>query len=51
MGNQFTKQGFETFASGFAMGTLATPLNFAFQQLSIGYNRMFDKETYNTFKK
>ncbi len=51
LGNQFTATGFETFASGFAMGTLATPLNSAFQQLSIGYNKMFDKETYNTFKK
>jgi hypothetical protein len=50
LGNQFTATGFETFASGFAMGTLASPLNFAFKELSIGYNRMFDKETYNTFK-
>ena len=50
LGNQFTATGFETFASGFAMGTLASPLNSAFKQLSIGYNKMFDKETYNTFK-
>lgn len=50
LGDQFTATGFETFASGFAMGTLASPLNFAFKELSIGYNRMFDKETYNTFK-
>jgi hypothetical protein len=51
MGNQFTKQGFETFASGFAMGGLAMPLNFAFKQLTLGYNRMFDKQTYEDFKK
>jgi len=51
MGNQFTKQGFETFASGFAMGGLAMPLNSAFKQLTIGYNKMFDKQTYEDFKK
>ena len=51
MGNQFTKQGFETFASGFAMGGLAMPLNSAFKQLTLGYNRIFDKQTYEDFKK
>jgi hypothetical protein len=50
-GKQFTAQGFETFASGFAMGTLATPLNFAFKNLVIGYNKVFDKATYQEFKK
>ena len=48
---QFTAQGFETFASGFAMGTLATPVNFAFQNLVVGYNKIFDKATYEEFKK
>jgi hypothetical protein len=49
--DQFTAQGFETFASGFAMGTLATPINFAFENLVIGYNKIFDKATYQEFKK
>ena len=50
LSDQFTAQGFETFASGFAMGALATPVNAAFKNLSIGYNRMFNKEAYNEFK-
>ncbi len=51
LGKQFTATGFETFASGFAMGALAMPLNSAFKNLGIGYNRMFNKEVYEDFKK
>jgi hypothetical protein len=51
LGKQFTETGFETFASGFAMGTLATPLNFTFEQLAIGYNKMYKPEVYEEFKK
>ena len=51
LGKQFTATGFETFASGFAMGVLAAPVNATFQQLGIGYNKMFDKENYENLKK
>jgi hypothetical protein len=51
LGKQFTATGFETFASGFAMGALAAPVNATFQQLGIGYNKMFDKENYENLKK
>jgi hypothetical protein len=51
LGKQFTATGFETFASGFAMGSLATPLNFTFEQLSIGFNKMYRPEVYQEFKK
>lgn len=50
LGKQFTAQGFETFASGFAMGALATPVNAVFNNLSIGYNRMFNNKAYQEFK-
>jgi hypothetical protein len=50
LGNQFTAQGFETFASGFAMGALAVPVNATFENLVVGYNKVFDKETYQNFK-
>lgn len=50
LANQFSGQGAETFASGFFMGTLAGPLNAAVPFLSSGYNKMFDKEGYNTWK-
>jgi hypothetical protein len=48
--NPFTAQGFETFASGFFMGTLAGPLNNAVPFLSSTYNRMFNKEQYEKWK-
>ena len=48
--NQFTGQGAETFASGFFMGMLATPLNAAIPNLSIGYNRIFNKEAFQEYK-
>ena len=48
--NPFTAQGFETFASGFVMGTMAGPLNSAVPFLSRTYNRMFNKEEYTRWK-
>lgn len=48
--NPFTAKGFETFASGFFMGTLAGPLNNAVPFLSSTYNRMFNKEQYEKWK-
>jgi hypothetical protein len=51
LGKQFTATGFETFASGFAMGALATPVNFTFEQLAIGFNKMYKPEVYQEFKK
>lgn len=50
LGKQFSAQGFETFASGFLMGTFATPLNKLFEYSSIGYNRMFKKDSYQELK-
>lgn len=50
-GKQFTGQGFETFASGFFMGTLAAPLNAAIPNLSIGFNKIFNKQGYQDYKK
>lgn len=51
LGKQFSAQGLETFASGFLMGTFAAPLNSAIPFLSTQYNRIFDKEAYNKWKK
>jgi hypothetical protein len=48
--NPFTAQGAETFASGFLMGTLASPINSAVPFLSSTYNRMFNKEQYAKWK-
>ena len=49
--DQFGSQGLETFASGFFMGTLASPLNAAIPFLSNQYNRMFYKEEFTKWKK
>jgi len=46
-----SKQGFETFASGFMMGFFAKPLNNAIPFLSKHHNRIFDKEGYQTWIK
>jgi hypothetical protein len=43
---QFSAQGFETFASGFFMGMFAGPLNKALPALSTGYSKYFDSENY-----
>jgi len=50
LSKEFSKQGFETFASGFAMGFLATPLNNAMPFLSVQYNRIFNKDAYKQWK-
>lgn len=50
LGREVSMQGFETFASGFFMGMLAAPLNNSVTWLSVGYNRVFDKEAYNEYK-
>jgi len=50
LGKQFSSQGFETFASGFIMGTFASPLNKSFEYLGVGFNRMFNKEDYQKLK-
>lgn len=50
LGKQFSAQGFETFASGFVMGTFAAPVNKGFEYLGIGFNRMFDKQAYQDLK-
>lgn len=50
LGKQFSGQGFETFASGFLMGTFAAPLNSAIPFLSTQYNRIFDKAEYTKWK-
>lgn len=47
--DQFTAQGFETFASGFVMGMFAAPLNGIPTVASMGYNKIFDKEGYNEY--
>ena len=48
--NQLTGRGFETFASGFAMGAIASPVNNSVEFLSTGYNKLFNKEAYREFK-
>jgi conjugal transfer/entry exclusion protein len=49
--DQFSAQGFETFASGFFMGMFAAPLNSTLPALSVGYNKMFDTQEYQDYKK
>jgi hypothetical protein len=48
--NQFSAQGFETFASGFVMGMFAAPLNGVPAVASLGYNKIFNKEGYAEYK-
>ena len=48
--DQFSAKGFETFASGFAMGMFASPLNAVPKAFSIGYNKIFDKESYEKYQ-
>lgn len=47
--SQLSAQGFETFMSGFMMGMFAKPLNAALPAMSVGYNKMFDKEAYQKY--
>jgi hypothetical protein len=51
LGKEFSARGFETFASGFLMGTFAKPLNGAIPFLSTQYNRMFNKADYGKWVK
>jgi hypothetical protein len=48
--NPFTKQGFETFATGFIMGAFAYPINNLPSWASTGYNKMFRPEEYADYK-
>ena len=48
---QFSAQGLETFASGFAMGTLAVPLNKALPFIETQYTRITNKAQYDAAKK
>jgi hypothetical protein len=50
IGEQFSKTGFETFASGFTMGMLSAPLNALKPAFSIGYNKIFNKEEFAKYK-
>jgi hypothetical protein len=50
LGAQVSMQGLETFASGFLMGTLASPLNNAVPFFTHGYNRMFNKDEFQKYK-
>jgi|LakMenE18May11ns_1017448.scaffolds.fasta_scaffold9959403_2 hypothetical protein len=43
---QFSAQGWETFASGFAMGSLQGGIEHIGKAASIGYNKIFNKEKY-----
>ena len=48
--NPFTKQGFETFATGFIMGAFASPINNLPSWASTGYNKMFRPEEHADHK-
>lgn len=48
---EVSSTGFETFMSGFMMGTLAGPINAAYPFLTNQYNRMFNKDEYAEWKK
>jgi len=47
--NQFTGQGFETFASGFVMGMFAAPLNGVPHLLNIGYNKIKNPKEFGEY--
>ena len=47
---EFSTTGFETFMSGFMMGTLSGPLNAAYPFLSTQYNRMYNRDEYQKWK-
>jgi hypothetical protein len=47
---EFSGTGFETFMSGFMMGTLSGPFNAAMPFLTTQYNRMFQKDEYAKWK-
>lgn len=43
---QFSAEGWETFASGFAMGSLQGGMQYIGKSASVGYNKIFNKEKY-----
>lgn len=49
LNDQFTAKGFETFASGFAMGLFASPVNKSVQLLSYGKARLFNNQKYQEY--
>jgi serine/threonine protein phosphatase PrpC len=51
LGKEFSAQGFETFMSGFMMGTFSKPLNNAIPFLSTQKARIFDKAAFEKWKK
>ena len=50
LGKEFSAQGFETFMSGFFMGTFSAPLNAAMPYLATQKARIFNKEEYKQWK-
>ena len=50
LGKEFSAQGFETFMSGFMMGTFAKPLNNSIEFLSVQGARIYDKDLYQKWK-
>lgn len=50
LGKEFSQQGFETFMSGFMMGTFAKPLNNSIEFLSVQGTRIYDKEAFQQWK-
>jgi len=46
-----TSRGWETAASGFFMGMFAGPMNKSVEMLSVGYDKYFNPEQYNEYKK
>lgn len=46
---QFSAKGFETFASGFAMGLFGAPMNHIVPMLSYGKARLFNNEKYQQY--
>ena len=50
--HEFTsKQGLKTFASGFLMGVFSAPMNSAAGFLNVQFNRIYDKNGYEKWKK
>ena len=49
LSDQFTAKGFETFASGFAMGLFASPVNKSVELLSYGKSRLFNNKEYQDY--
>ena len=50
LNEQFSAQGFETFAGGFFIGMFAAPLNHSIPAMSIGFNKLTDPKGYAKMK-